>query len=74
MSHVRESKNWMPRHSENPVVGAELRAGGDPHRSEKPAWSGGDMRPWPKKEMHGDPASLKGVFLLIFLTCSKSAQ
>ena len=38
-SHVSELKNWMPMHSKNkkkPSVGVELRAGGDPHRSEKP--------------------------------------
>ena len=29
-------------------VGVELRAGRDPHRPEKPGWSAGDMRQWPK--------------------------
>ena len=48
-SHVRELKNWMPKHSKKPSVGVELRAGGDLHRSEKPGWSAGDIRPWPKK-------------------------
>ena len=43
-SHVSELKNWMPKHSKKPSVEVELRAGGDPHRSEKPAWSAGDMR------------------------------
>ena len=49
-SHVSELKNWMPMHSKKqkkPSVGVELRAGGDPHRSEKPGWSAGDMRQWP---------------------------
>ena len=50
-SHVSELKNWMPMHSKKkPSVGVELRAGGDPHRSEKPGWSAGDMRQWPKKK------------------------
>ena len=45
-----ESKNWLPEHSKTkkPSVGVELSAGGDPHRSEKPGWSAGDMRQWPK--------------------------
>ena len=43
-SHVSKLKYWMPKHSRNPSVGVELRAGGDPHRSEKPGWSAGDMR------------------------------
>ena len=33
-----------------PSVGVELRAGGDPHRSEKPGWSAGDTRQWPKQK------------------------
>ena len=40
-------------HSKNkkkPSVGVELRAGGDPHRSEKPGWSSGDMRQGPKQK------------------------
>ena len=69
----------MPRHSKNeePSVRVELRAGGDPHRSEKPGWSAGDMRQWPKKrkpKMHRHPVSPTGVLLLVFLTCSKSAK
>ena len=47
-SHVSKLKNWIPRHSKKkkkkPGVGVELRAGRDPHRSEKPGWSVGDMR------------------------------
>ena len=43
-SHVRELKNWMPMHSKKHGVGVELRAGGDPHRSEKPGCSAGDMK------------------------------
>ena len=54
-SHASELKNWMPRHSKKqkkkkPSVGVELRAGGDPHRSEKLKWSAGDTRQWPKKK------------------------
>ena len=50
----------------NPSVGVELRAGGDPHRSEKPGWSAGDMRQWPKQKMHRHPVSPMGVLLLFF--------
>ena len=64
----------MPKHSKKPSAGVELRAGGDPHRSEKPEWSADDMRPWPKKKMNRHPFSPKGVLLLIFLTSSKSAK
>ena len=43
-----ELKNWMPMHSKKKEkklsVGVELRAGGDPHRSENPGWSASDMR------------------------------
>ena len=46
----------MPMHSKiikkTPNVGVELRAGGDPHRSEKPGWSAGDMRQWPKQKQN----------------------
>ena len=50
-------------HSKNkkkPSVGVKLRAGGDPHMSEKPGWSAGDMRQWPKqknKKMRRHPVS-----------------
>ena len=77
-SHVSESKNGMPMHSKKqkkPSAGVELRAGGDPHRSEKPGWSASDKRQWPKqKKMHRHPVSSTGVLLLVFLTCSKSAK
>ena len=44
-SHVSELKNWIPRRSKKkPSIGVELRAGGDPHRSEKSGWSAGGMR------------------------------
>ena len=33
-----------------PSVGVELRAGGDPHRSQKPGWSASDMWQWPKQK------------------------
>ena len=53
-SQVSELKNWMPKHStkkkKKPSVRVELRAGGDPHRPEKPGWSACHMRQWPKKE------------------------
>ena len=44
-SHVSELKNWMPKHSKKKSSArVELRASGDPHGSEKPGWSAGDMR------------------------------
>ena len=52
-SHVSELKNWMSMHSKTkkkPSIGVELRAGGDPPRSEKPGWSAGDMRQWRKQK------------------------
>ena len=75
-SHVSESKNGMPMHSKKQKkAGVELRAGGDPHRSEKPGWSAGDKRQWTKqKKMHRHPVSPTGVLLLVFLTCSESAK
>ena len=30
------------KQQQKPSAGVELRAGGDPHRSEKPGWSTGD--------------------------------
>ena len=33
-----------------PSVGVELRAGGDPHGSEKQGWSASDMTQWPKQK------------------------
>ena len=75
-SHASELNNWMPRHSKKPGVRVELRAGGDPHRSEKPGWSAGDMRQWPKikrkQKVHRHPVFLTRVLLLVFLTCSCS--
>ena len=44
-----------------PSVGVELRAGGDPHGSEKLEWSAGDTRQWPKQKMHRHLVSPKGV-------------
>ena len=64
-SHVRELKNWMPRHSKKPSVRVELIAGGDPHKSEKPEWSAGDMRPWPKKDPWASSFS-QGSFIIFF--------
>ena len=43
-SHVREFKNWMPRHSKKPSVRVELRAGGDRRSSEKPRWSASEIK------------------------------
>ena len=84
-SHVSGLKNWMPMHSKTnkkkPSVGVELRAGEDPHRSEKPRWSACDMRQWPKQKKIADWFKankmsfdlLKAVTMTIFiLTCSKS--
>ena len=75
---LSELKNWMPKHSRERKkkvhVGVELRAGGDPQRSEKPGWSAGDMRQWPKQKNGRYPVSPTAVLLLVFLTCSKSAK
>ena len=57
-----------------PSVGVKLMAGGDPHMSEKPGWSAGDIRQWPKQKMHRHPISPTGVLLLSFLICSKSVK
>ena len=38
------------KQKKRPSVGVEHRAGGDPHRSEKPGWSAGDTRQWPKQK------------------------
>ena len=68
-SHVSELKNWMPKHSKKkPSVRVELKAGGDPHGSEKRGLSAGDIRQWPKI-MHRHPVSPNGV-LRVFLTFS----
>ena len=48
-----------------PSVRVELRAGGDPHRSENPGWSAGDMRHLNTKKMHRHPVSPMGVLLLV---------
>ena len=42
-SHVSKLKNWVAMHSKKLSVGIELRAGGEPHRSEQAGWSAGDM-------------------------------
>ena len=55
-------------------VGVELRAGGDPHRSEKPGWSASDMRQWPKQKKHKHPVSPTGVLLLVFLDLFKVSK
>ena len=45
-SYVTEIKNQKKL----PSVGVELRAGGGPHRPEKPGWSASDIRQWQKKK------------------------
>ena len=72
-----ELKNWMPMHSKKqkkPSVGVELRAGGDPHRSEKPGWSAGDTRQWPKQKKHRYPLPSTGVLLLGFFGLFKVSK
>ena len=76
-SHVCELKNWIPMHSKQKnklSVRVEFRAVGNPHRSENPGWSAGDMRQRPKHKLHRYPVSPTGVLLLIFLICSKSVK
>ena len=73
-SHVSELKNWMPMHSKKqkkPSVGVELRAGGDPHRSEKPGWSAGDTGQWPQKRNVYASGFSQESFAVRILTCSK---
>ena len=58
----------MPMHSKekkekDPSVGVEFRAGGDPHKSEKPGWSASSGL---NKNSIGILVSLTGVLLLIF--------
>ena len=76
-SHVSKLKNWMPMHSKNkkkPSVRPELRAAGDPislrSQGGVPVTQGSGL----KKEMPIHPVSPKGVLLLGFLICSKSAK
>ena len=57
-SQVSELKNWMPKHSEKAKCWGRAQSWWRPQRSEKPGWSAGDMRQWPKMA--------KGVLLLIF--------
>ena len=51
-----------------------LRAGRDPHRSEKPGWSAGGMRQPKKKKMHKNPVSHMGVLLLVFFYLFKVSK
>ena len=64
-SHVSELEKWMFRHSKKKTsVWVELRAGGDPHRSDNTGWSAGDMRQWPKK-IHRHPVSPNEVLQIL---------
>ena len=60
-SHASELKNWMSKSSKKKKshVGVELRAGGDPYRSEKPRWSASDTGNGQKMLRHS--VSPKGV-------------
>ena len=70
-----------------PSVGVELRAGGDPHRSEKPGWSASDTGQWPQKRNAYASGFSQGSFAVRFfdlfkvnkmtiliMTCSKSVK
>ena len=47
---VNQKTGCLNIQKKKPSVRVELRAGGDLHRSEKPRWSAGDMRPLPKND------------------------
>ena len=73
-SHVSELKNWMPMHSKTkkkPSIGVELRAGGDPHRSEKPGWSASDTWQWPQKRNGYASGFSQGSFAVRFFDLFK---
>ena len=57
-----------------PSTRVELRAGGDPHRSEKPEWNASDMRQWLKQKMHRHLVSPTGVLLLVFFDLFKVSK
>ena len=66
-----------PKKKKKQSVGVELRAGGDPHRSEKPGWSASDTGQWPQKRNAYASGFSQGNFakqLLSFLTYSKLAK
>ena len=59
----------MPKHLNKknlPLVGVELRVGGDLHRSEKPWWSAGEMRWWPNNAQASSLSHRSFVESLIF--------
>ena len=61
-------------HAKKPSVGVELRAGGDPHGSEKPGWSAGDMRQWPKQKNAQVSGFFRGSFAVRFFSFAQSQQ
>ena len=77
-SHASELENWMPMHSKKkkkkPSVRVELRAGGDPHRSEKPGWSAGDIGQWPQKRNAYASGFSQVSFAVRFFDLLKSAK
>ena len=66
------------KNKKKPSVGVELRAGGDPHRSEKPGWSAGDMRSGlNKKKIHRhsvSPTSVAFFWLVIIFGLFKVSK
>ena len=47
---IKKLDAYAFKNKKEPSVGVELRAGEDSHRSEKPEWSAGDTRQWPKQK------------------------
>ena len=74
---VSASDPWRCMVSHKSHVGVEeLRAGGDPHRSEKPGWSASDTRQWPAREFCFLTYYLFKVskMIILIVTCSKLAK
>ena len=75
---MSELKNWMSMHSKNkqkkPIVRVELRAGGDPHRSEKPGWSASDTGQWPQKRNAYASGFSQGNFAIRFFDLFKLSK
>ena len=74
LHRIKKLDAYALKNKKKPNVGVELRAGGDPHRSEKPGCSAGDTRQWPKQKMHRYPVSPKGVLLLGFFGLLKVSK
>ena len=64
-------------HSKNkkkPSIRVELRAGGDPHRSEKQGWSAGDTGQWPQNRNAYASGFSQGSFAVRFFDLFKVSK